>query len=153
LKGLIYAIYDSFLIILLFVTNYVSLFGVLHPVVNQMRNNNKGNIILMSSINANIPILGQTNYSSSKNALIAFNRCLAIENISKNIRTNVISPGYIETDMVNNIPDNILTKIISDIPAKRLGKPEEICDIINLLMDNNYITGETINMNGGLYMQ
>ena len=134
-------------------TNYLSLYGILHPIINHMRNNNTGNIILMSSINSNIPVLGQTNYSSSKNALIAFNRCLAIENANKNIRSNVISPGYIETDMTNKIPETILNNIISNIPSKRLGKPKEICDVINLLLENNYINGETININGGLYMQ
>ena len=134
-------------------TNYVSLFGVLHPIVNQMRKNNKGNIILISSINSNIPVLGQTNYSSSKNALIAFNRCLAVENSNKNIRSNVIAPGYINTDMTDNIPENILNNIISNIPSKRLGSPEEICDVVNLLLENNYINGETININGGLYMK
>jgi len=134
-------------------TNYISLFGVLQPIVNQMRKNNKGNIILISSVNSNIPVLGQTNYSSSKNALIAFNRCLAIENSNKNIRSNVISPGYINTDMTNSISKNIFNNIISNIPLKRLGKPEEICDVVNLLLENNYFNGETININGGLYMK
>jgi len=134
-------------------TNYTSLFGVLHPIVNQMRKNNKGNIILISSVNSNIPVLGQTNYSSSKNALIAFNRCLAIENSNKNIRSNVIAPGYINTDMTNNISENILNNIISNIPSRRLGEPEEVCDVVNLLLENDYFNGETININGGLYMQ
>jgi NAD(P)-dependent dehydrogenase (short-subunit alcohol dehydrogenase family) len=133
-------------------TNYTSIFGVLNPIINQMRDNNNGNIILISSVNANVPVFGQTNYSSSKNALIAFNRCLALENISKNIRCNVISPGYIKTDMTNKIPTDILNKIINEIPAKRFGEKEEICEVIDLLMSNKYITGENININGGLYM-
>jgi NAD(P)-dependent dehydrogenase (short-subunit alcohol dehydrogenase family) len=133
-------------------TNYISIFGVLNPIINQMRKNNNGNIILISSVNANIPVFGQTNYSSSKNALIAFNRCLALENISKNIRCNVISPGYIKTDMTNKIPTDVLNKIINEIPSKRFGEKEEICDVIDLLMTNKYITGENININGGLYM-
>lgn len=133
-------------------TNYISIFGVLKPIINQMRSNNKGNIILISSVNANLPVFGQTNYSSSKNALIAFNRCLALENISKNIRCNVISPGYIKTDMTSNIPTNVLNKIVNNIPIRRLGEKDEICGVIDLLLSNKYITGENININGGLYM-
>ena len=135
-------------------SNFVSVYGVLHPIINQMRTNNGGNIIFISSVNAQVGVMGQTNYSSSKNALIAFNRCLALENSSKNIKCNVISPGYTNTDMIKKINDNIKDNIKNTIPLKRFGEPEDILPIVKLLLfDNNYLQGENINVNGGLYMK
>ncbi len=66
---------------------------------------------------------------------------------------NIIAPGYINTEITNNISENILNNIISNIPSRRLGEPEEVCDVVNLLLENDYFNGETININGGLYMQ
>ena len=135
-------------------TNLKSIYNVLYPVINQMRENNKGNIIFISSVNAHKPVLGQTNYSASKNAIIAFNRCLAYENSSKNIKCNVISPGYINTEMTEIIPEKIKNNIINEIPEKRFCDPEEINKIINLLIDDNtYIQGSNIDINGGLFMR
>ena len=134
-------------------TNFLSVYGVLNPVINQMRQNNKGNVVLISSINAHRPVLGQTNYSSTKNALIAFNRCLAIENSIKNIRCNVISPGYINTEMTASIPEKIKEKIISEIPAGKFCEPEDIHKVVDLLLDEkSYIQGANIDINGGHFM-
>ena len=135
-------------------TNLLSVYGVLHPVINQMRDNNKGNVIFISSINAHRGVVGQTNYSSSKCGLIAFNRCLALENSQKNIKCNVISPGYIETEMIQKIKEDIREKIKNNIPMNRFGQPEEILNIIKLLLsDDNYFQGANFDINGGLFIR
>ena len=135
-------------------TNLLSIYGILHPVINQMRKNEKGNIIFISSVNASRPVIGQTNYSASKNGIIAFNRCLAIENSNKNIKCNVISPGYIESDMTVTIKEDIKEQIINSIPLKRFGKPEEVLEIVELLLsENNYFQGANIDLNGGLFIR
>jgi acetoacetyl-CoA reductase len=135
-------------------TNLLSIYGILNPIINQMRYNNKGNIIFISSVNAHRGVIGQTNYSSSKSGIIAFNRCLVLENSSKNIKCNVISPGYIETKMIQNIPEDIREKIKKEIPMKRFGKPEEITNIVKLLLsDDNYFQGANIDINGGLFIR
>jgi NAD(P)-dependent dehydrogenase (short-subunit alcohol dehydrogenase family) len=135
-------------------TNLLSIYGVLNPVINQMRKNEKGNVLFISSINAHRPVIGQTNYSASKNGIIAFNRCLAIENSNKNIKCNVISPGYIESDMSAVIKEDIKQQIINSIPLKRFGKPEEVLEIVELLLsENNYFQGANIDLNGGLFIR
>ena len=135
-------------------TNFLSAYGILNPIINQMRENKNGNVILISSVNAHRPILGQTNYSSSKNALIAFNRCLALENSSKNIKCNVISPGYINTEMTQKIPEKIREIIINEIPEKKFCESEDIYKVIEFLLDkDNYIQGTNIDINGGLFMK
>lgn len=135
-------------------TNFTSIYGILNPIINQMRVNNNGNVIFISSVNAHRGVIGQTNYSSSKNAIIAFNRCLALENSNKNIRCNVISPGYIETEMIYNIKEEIRENIKNDIPVKRFGKSYEILKIVKMLLsDDNYFQGSNIDINGGLFMR
>jgi NAD(P)-dependent dehydrogenase (short-subunit alcohol dehydrogenase family) len=135
-------------------TNYTSVYGILNPVINQMRENKNGNIIFISSVNAHRPVLGQTNYSSSKNALIGFNRCLAMENSSKNIRCNVISPGYINTEMTEKMSEKIKNNITNEIPLKKFCDPQDICKAVEMLLDKDtYIQGSNIDINGGLFMK
>lgn len=135
-------------------TNFLSAYGILNPIINQMRENKNGNVILISSVNAHRPVLGQTNYSGSKNALIAFNRCLALENSSKNIKCNVISPGYINTEMTLKIPEKTREIIINEIPEKKFCESDDIYKVIEILLDNdNYIQGANIDINGGLFMK
>jgi len=132
--------------------NYKSLFYLLNPIVNQMRENNNGNIILISSVNAKSGSIGQTNYSGSKSALFGFTKSLALENAQKNIFVNCICPGYIETDMTKKINLDILNNIKNKIPLKKLGKEEDVSNLIKyLLNNNNYMTGSIIDINGGLY--
>jgi acetoacetyl-CoA reductase len=133
-------------------TNLLSIYGILHPIVNQMRTNNNGNIIFMSSINAHKGTIGQTNYASSKNGIIAFSRCLAIENANKNIKINTICPGYIDTEMTEKMNVDIKNEINKTIPIGRFGSKNEIADVVELLLNKNYFHGNTINVNGGLYM-
>lgn len=136
-------------------TNLTSCFNMSRAVIEKMRDNNFGRIISISSINALAGQLGQTNYSSSKAGIIGFTKALALESARKGITVNAIAPGYIETDMVSAIPEKILETIISKIPAGRLGKAEEVARTVVFLADNKsgFITGETISINGGQYMQ
>tara|TARA_B110000037_G_C17068840_1_gene484941 strand:- start:734 stop:1429 length:696 start_codon:yes stop_codon:yes gene_type:complete len=132
--------------------NYKSLYYLLNPIINQMRLNNNGNIILISSVNGKSGSIGQTNYSSSKSALFGFTKSLALENAQKNIFVNCICPGYIKTDMTNNIDPLILENIKNKIPLGQLGNPEDISNLVKYLLNNNkYMTGSIIDINGGLY--
>ena len=132
-------------------TNLNSCFNMCHSAVAHMRQNNFGRIINISSINALSGQIGQTNYSAAKAGIIGFTKALAREVANKNITVNAVAPGYIETDMVSNVPNEVLEKIISQIPVKRLGKPEEIARAVNFLAseDSGFITGETMSVNGG----
>lgn len=136
-------------------TNLTSCFNMSRAVIEKMRDNNFGRIISISSINALSGQLGQTNYSSSKAGIIGFTKALALESASKGITINAIAPGYIETDMVSAIPEKILETIISKIPIGRLGQAEEVARTVLFLADDKsgFITGETISINGGQYMQ
>ncbi|AAU03581.1 SDR family oxidoreductase [Rickettsia typhi] len=131
--------------------NLHSCFNMSSSVMEQMRNQNYGRIVNISSINAQSGQIGQTNYSAAKAGIIGFTKALARETASKNITVNCIAPGYIATEMVSAIPKDILTKIVNSIPKKRLGQPEEIARAVAFLVDENagFITGETISINGG----
>ena len=132
-------------------TNLDSCFNMCNSVINQMRKQNYGSIVNISSINAQSGQVGQTNYSAAKAGVIGFTKALARESATKNIAVNCIAPGYIMTDMVAKIPENILDNIINKIPVKRLGQPEEIAKAVLFLVCENsgFITGETICVNGG----
>ena len=133
-------------------TNFISLYNLLNPIINNMRQNSNGNIILMSSVNAKIGAIGQTNYSSSKSALFGFTKSLALENAHKNILVNCICPGYIESDMTSQINKTILNQVINKIPLKKLGNTEDIANLVDYLLEKNkYMTGSIIDINGGLH--
>jgi len=132
-------------------TNFTKNYSILNPVVNQMRENNNGNIILISSVNAKKGAIGQTNYSSSKSAMFGLTKSLALENSSKKILVNCICPGYINTDMTKKININILNNIKKNIPLGKLGREEDISDLVLYLIEKNkYMTGSIIDINGGL---
>jgi len=132
-------------------TNLNSCFNMSAAVISQMRNQNYGRIINISSINAQAGQIGQTNYSAAKAGIIGFTKALARESAVKKITVNCIAPGYIRTEMVEKVPANVLEQIISNIPMKRLGMPEEIARAVVFLADEDagFITGETISINGG----
>ena len=136
-------------------TNLTSCYNMTKAVIGKMRNNKFGRIISISAVNGLTGQFGQTNYSASKAGIIGFSKALAKESAKKNITVNVVAPGYIETDMMQNVPKEILNNIISQIPAGRLGKPEEIARVVSFLAsdDSSFITGATISVNGGQYMQ
>lgn len=132
-------------------TNLTSCFNMCSSVISKMREREYGRIINISSVNALAGQAGQTNYSAAKAGIIGFSKALARETASKNITVNVIAPGYIATEMVAKVPEETLKKIISHIPVKRLGTPEEIARSVVFLADKEagFITGETLSINGG----
>jgi NAD(P)-dependent dehydrogenase (short-subunit alcohol dehydrogenase family) len=134
-------------------TNLASLYGVVNPVLKQMRENETGNIILVSSCNAYLPTLGQTNYSATKAGIIAFNRCLSLENSNKNIRSNVICPGYLNTEMTLKLNHEAKINIEKTIPLKRFGSTEEIVNGLDFILNNDYVNGSVLHIDGGLVMR
>jgi acetoacetyl-CoA reductase len=136
-------------------TNLDSMFTCTRPVIDGMRNRGFGRIVIISSINGQKGQLGQTNYSAAKAGVIGFAKALAQENASKGVTVNVIAPGYISTEMVQAVPQEVLkTKILPLIPVGRLGEAEEIARAVVYLAgdDAGFITGSTLSINGGQYM-
>ena len=113
-----------------------------------------GRIINLTSASASIGNRGQANYAAAKAGVEAFSRSLAKEVGSRGITVNSVAPGYIETDMTEQINDEMREEILKQIPLSRFGKPEEVSDLIEFLITDeaSYITGQTIHINGGLYM-
>ncbi|CAF4679520.1 unnamed protein product [Rotaria sp. Silwood2] len=131
--------------------NLTSCFNMCNAVINQMRQQNYGRIVNISSINALMGQVGQTNYSAAKAGIIGFTKALAKESALKNITVNCVAPGYIMTEMVKKVPVQVIEQIIQAIPMKRFGKPEEVARAIEFLVDEEagFITGETLSINGG----
>jgi acetoacetyl-CoA reductase len=135
-------------------TNLISLFNMCRPVIEGMRERDFGRIINISSINGQKGQSGQTNYSAAKAGEIGFTKALAQENAKKGITVNAICPGYINTEMVQAVPQDVLEKnIIPQIPIGRLGEPQEIARCVVFLAsdDAGLITGSTLTANGGQY--
>ena len=134
-------------------TNLNSVFYTTHPAVEHMIAQGGGKIVNISSIVALSGNIGQTNYTAAKGGLISFTKSLALELARYKITVNCVAPGFIETDMLAPVPDNIKEQIIARIPLRRFGKPEEIAKAVRYLcVDGAYVTGQTISVNGGLYM-
>lgn len=135
-------------------TNLNSCFNMVQPTVTAMREKGFGRIILLSSINALKGQAGQVNYCAAKAGIIGFAKALSLETASKGITVNVIAPGYTDTEMVRSVPESILEKIVSQIPAGRLGQVDEIARCVTFLAaeEAGFITGETLNVNGGQYL-
>jgi acetoacetyl-CoA reductase len=134
--------------------NMDSLFNMTRQVIEGMREREWGRIINISSINGQKGQIGQTNYSAAKAGLIGFTKALALENAKKGITVNAIAPGYIDTEMVQAVPEKVLEGIIAGIPVGRLGRGEEIADMVAFLAGEHagYVTGSTLSLNGGQYM-
>ena len=135
-------------------TNLNSCFNMTRCVIEGMRERGFGRIVNLSSVNAVRGQVGQVNYVAAKAGVIGFTKALALESASKGITVNAIAPGYIDTDMVRAVPENILENIIKAIPTKRLGDVEEIARTVLFLVDDKagYINGATLHVNGGQYM-
>ena len=135
-------------------TNLNSMFNVTKQVVGDMVEKGWGRIINISSVNGEKGQAGQTNYSAAKAGMHGFTMALAQELATKGVTVNTVSPGYIGTDMVNAIREDVLAKIVGTIPVKRLGKPSEIASIIAWLAseEGGYSTGADFSVNGGLHM-
>lgn len=135
--------------------NLNSCFNMSRVIIDSMREKGFGRIISISSVNGQLGQFGQTNYAASKAGIFGFTKSLARESAAKGITVNAIAPGYIETDMIRTVPQNVLDKIVSNIPVGRLGQPEEIARCVAFLAadDAAFITGETLSVNGGQYME
>ena len=136
-------------------TNLNSMFNINRCVIEKMRAKKFGRIISISSINGLKGQVGQSNYSAAKAGIIGFSKAVALENANKGITVNVVAPGYIGTDMVKKIDPKILETIVSQIPTGRLGEPDEIGSLVSYLASDkaSFITGATLSINGGQYMQ
>jgi acetoacetyl-CoA reductase len=135
-------------------TDLTSAFNLCRLTIEGMRERNFGRIVNISSINGQKGQIGQVNYSAAKAGLIGFTKALAQENAKKGITVNVICPGYIDTEMVQAVPKNVLDGIIATIPVGRLGTAAEMAACVSFLSgaDSGFITGATITANGGQYI-
>ena len=135
-------------------TNLNSMFNVTKQVLDGMLEKGWGRIINISSVNGQKGQFGQTNYSTAKAGLHGFTMALAQEVASKGVTVNTVSPGYIATEMVRAIRQDVLDKIVATIPVRRLGTPEEIASIVAWLAgeESGFSTGADFSLNGGLHM-
>ena len=134
--------------------NLTSTFLISKFAIKKMLKNKKGKIINITSVVGHTGNLGQTNYTASKAGIVAMSKSLAIEYAKKNININCISPGFIKTAMTNKIDEKFKEVIISKIPSARLGEPEDVANAVIFLASpqSDYINGETLHVNGGMYM-
>ena len=134
--------------------NLTSTFLISKFAIKKMLKNKSGKIVNITSVIGHTGNLGQANYSASKAGIIAMSKSLAIEYAKKNININCISPGFIRTSMTEKLDDKFKEAIISKIPSARLGNPIDVANAVLFLCSNqsNYINGETLHVNGGMYM-
>ncbi len=135
-------------------TNLTSIFRLSKALLRGMMKARKGRVINISSVVGAMGNPGQTNYAAAKAGIFGFTRSMAREVGSRNITVNAIAPGFIETDMTNELPEEQRKMLINGIPLQKLGQPEDIANAVLFLASESggYITGETIHVNGGMYM-
>lgn len=131
-----------------------SMFNMTRPVIGGMRERGFGRIVNISSVNAQKGQMGQTNYCAAKAGVLGFTRALALESAAKGITVNAVAPGFVDTRMVQAMPDDVLEKMVAQVPVGRLAEPAEIARCVGFLVSDaaGFITGATISANGGLYM-
>ncbi len=134
--------------------NLTSTFLMCKYAIKKMLKNKRGKIVNIASVVGHTGNIGQSNYTASKAGLIAMSKSLALEYAKKNININCISPGFIKTAMTDKIDEKFKEIIVSKIPSARLGEPHDIANAVLFLAssDADYINGETLHVNGGLYM-
>ena len=135
-------------------TNLSSCFNCSRAVIEGMRAREFGRIVNIGSINGQAGQYGQVNYAAAKSGIHGFTKALAKEGAAKGITVNAIAPGYVETEMVRAVPEEVLVKIIKTIPVGRLGKVDDIARGVRFLVsdDASFITGSTVDINGGQHM-
>ncbi len=135
-------------------TNLASCFNTCRAVIDGMRERGYGRIVNIGSVNGQAGQYGQVNYAAAKSGIHGFTKALAQENAAKGITVNAIAPGYIDTDMVRAVPEEVLAKIVAKIPVGRLGNASEIAKAVSYLVaeDNGFMTGSTLSVNGGQHM-
>jgi acetoacetyl-CoA reductase len=124
------------------------------PVINAMREKGFGRIVNISSINGQKGQLGLANYCSAKAGVIGFTRALALESARKGITVNAIAPGYVRTELLAGVSDDVMKSIVAQIPVGRLGEADEVARCVLFLAadEAGWITGSTITINGGAFM-
>lgn len=134
--------------------NLNSVFNTTQPVIEGMTNRNWGRVINISSINGQKGQFGQANYSAAKAGMHGFTKAVAQETARKNVTVNTVSPGYIDSPMINAVPEEIREGIRKAIPVQRFGKPSEIARTVAFLAheEGGFITGADLSVNGGQYM-
>ena len=133
-------------------TNLSSAFNTTKLALPNMLENGFGRVINISSVIGQSGGFGQTNYAAAKAGLIGFTKSLALETAKSGVTINAICPGFIGTDMVMAMPEEVLKNVVAKIPVQRLGDPSEIAKGVRFLIDTSYMTGQCLNINGGLYM-
>jgi acetoacetyl-CoA reductase len=135
-------------------TNLGGCFNMAKAVFEGMLARGYGRIVNIGSINGQAGQYGQVNYAAAKSGIHGFTKALAQEGARAGVTVNAIAPGYIDTDMVAAVPEEVLGKIIAKIPVNRLGKAEEIARGVAFLVDENagFVTGSTLSINGGQHM-
>jgi len=135
-------------------TNLSSCFNMCRAVIEGMRERNFGRIVNIGSVNGQAGQYGQVNYAAAKSGIHGFTKALAQEGAAKGITVNAIAPGYIATEMVRAVPENVLEKIVATIPVGRLGEASEIARAVEFLVadDAGFVTGSTLSINGGQHM-
>ena len=131
-----------------------SMFNMTRPVIGGMRERGYGRIVNISSVNAQKGQAGQTNYCAAKAGVLGFTRALALESAAEGITVNAVAPGFVDTSMVQAMPDEAREKMLQQVPVGRLAEPAEIARCVGFLVSEKagFITGATIAANGGLYM-
>ena len=134
--------------------NLTSTFLMCKFAIKKMIKNKSGKIVNITSIVGHTGNFGQTNYSASKAGIVAFSKSLALEHAKKNININCVSPGFIKTEMTDKIPEEYKKILVGKIPAGDLGSGDDVSNCVAFLASDmaNYINGETIHVNGGMYM-
>lgn len=135
-------------------TNLSSMFNMCQPLFDSMCARGWGRIVNISSLNGEKGQFGQSNYAATKAGIYGFTRSIAQEGAAKGVTVNAVSPGYIDTPMVRQVPEKVLESIVKGIPVGRLGKPEEIARAVVYLTadDAGFVTGTNMSINGGQYM-
>jgi 3-oxoacyl-[acyl-carrier protein] reductase len=135
-------------------TNLTAIFRMSKAVLRGMMKKRNGRIVNVGSVVGSTGNPGQANYAAAKAGVIGFSKSMAREVASRGVTINVVAPGFIDTDMTKALTDEQKEQIFADIPANRLGQPEEIAATVEFLVSDSaaYITGETIHVNGGMYM-
>jgi 3-oxoacyl-[acyl-carrier protein] reductase len=133
-------------------TNLTSAFKVTQPIIKVMSKQRSGRIVNIASTSGVHGNFGQVNYAAAKSGLIGFTKTIALEYASRNITSNAIAPGFIDTDMTKALGEEIIKNILDRVPLKRMGTPEDIAAaVVFLAGPGSYVTGQVLEVSGGLY--
>lgn len=134
--------------------NLKGCFNCIKHIAKIMMKQKFGVIVNISSVVGLVGNVGQVNYSASKSGILGITKSVAKELVSLNVRYNAIAPGFIETDMTENLPETVKEDILKSIPMKKMGNPEDVANVVNFLVsdESKYITGQVINVDGGMVM-